>query len=63
MRGHKPECPVCHIEISIDLEAEALDLEENTKKARQGILSRLNLDVSSIEEYRTYMAGPLLTVL
>ncbi|ORY35020.1 SNF2 family N-terminal domain-domain-containing protein [Naematelia encephala] len=44
MRGHRPECPVCHIEISIDLEAEALDLEENTKKARQGILSRLNLD-------------------
>ncbi|KIR73957.1 DNA repair protein RAD16 [Cryptococcus deuterogattii CA1014] len=43
MRGHKPECPVCHIEISIDLEAEALDLEENTKKARQGILSRLDL--------------------
>lgn len=63
MRGHKPECPVCHIEISIDLEAEALDLEENTKKARQGILSRLNLDVSSIEEYRTCMAGPLFTVL
>lgn len=63
MRGHKPECPVCHIEISIDLEAEALDLEENTKKARQGILSRLNLDVSSIEEYRTCLAGPLLTVL
>ncbi|KAK8849448.1 hypothetical protein IAR55_004781 [Kwoniella newhampshirensis] len=43
-RGHKPECPVCHIEISIDLEAEAIDLEEGGKKARQGILSRLNLD-------------------
>ncbi|WWD04077.1 hypothetical protein V865_002142 [Kwoniella europaea PYCC6329] len=42
-RGHKPECPVCHIEISIDLEAEALDLEDNNKKARQGILSRLDL--------------------
>ncbi|WVO13666.1 hypothetical protein L204_101287 [Cryptococcus depauperatus] len=42
LKGHTPECPVCHIEISIDLEAEALDLEENTK-ARQGILSRLNL--------------------
>ncbi|WVQ79497.1 hypothetical protein IAT38_001596 [Cryptococcus sp. DSM 104549] len=43
-RGHKPECPVCHIEISIDLEAEALDLEEDNRKARQGILSRLNLE-------------------
>ncbi|ODN78317.1 hypothetical protein L202_03960 [Cryptococcus amylolentus CBS 6039] len=43
-RGHKPECPVCHIEISIDLEAEALELDDGTKKARQGILSRLNLD-------------------
>ncbi|WWC93088.1 uncharacterized protein L201_008053 [Kwoniella dendrophila CBS 6074] len=42
-RGHKPECPVCHIEISIDLEAEALDLEDNNRKARQGILSRLDL--------------------
>ncbi|WWC73435.1 uncharacterized protein I206_107403 [Kwoniella pini CBS 10737] len=42
-RGHRPECPVCHIEISIDLEAEALDLEDNNKKARQGILSRLDL--------------------
>lgn len=44
LRGHRPECPVCHIEISIDLEAEALDLTEDNKKARQGILSRLNLD-------------------
>ncbi|OCF37035.1 hypothetical protein I316_00939 [Kwoniella heveanensis BCC8398] len=43
-RGHKPECPVCHIEISIDLEAEAIDLEDGgNKKARQGILSRLDL--------------------
>lgn len=42
----QPECPVCHIEISIDLEAEAIDLEQGSKKARQGILSRLNLDVS-----------------
>jgi len=41
----QPECPVCHIEISIDLEAEAIDLHESSKKARQGILSRLNLDV------------------
>lgn len=35
---------MCHIEISIDLEAEAIDLTEgNNKKARQGILSRLDL--------------------
>jgi DNA repair protein RAD16 len=59
-RGHKvcfvcgaesadpqPECPVCHIEISIDLEGPAVDMEERApKNARQGILSRLNLDVS-----------------
>ncbi|EIW72281.1 hypothetical protein TREMEDRAFT_36553 [Tremella mesenterica DSM 1558] len=43
LRGRRPECPVCHIEISIDLEAEAIDLSEGTTKARQGILSRLNL--------------------
>ena len=43
----QPECPVCHIEISIDLEAEPIDLTEGQgTKARQGILSRLNLDVS-----------------
>lgn len=63
MRGHKPECPVCHIEISIDLEAEALDLEENTKKARQGILSRLDLGVSTIERFPISMARPVLTLL
>ncbi len=27
------------------MEAEAINLEESSKKARQGILSRLNLDV------------------
>jgi DNA repair protein RAD16 len=37
---------VCHIDISIDLEQEAVDVEENTKAARQGILSRLDIDVS-----------------
>ena len=43
-RGHRPECPVCHIEISIDLEAEAIDIATPGKgKARQGILSRLDL--------------------
>ena len=43
---------MCHIEISIDLEGEAIDLEEAAarkgKQAKQGILSRLNLDVSDI---------------
>lgn len=41
----QPECPVCHIEISIDLEQEAIDLEEGGKQARQGILARLDLAV------------------
>jgi hypothetical protein len=44
--GKEPECPVCHIKISIDLEQEAVDVQENTSTARQGILSRLNIDVS-----------------
>jgi len=48
----QPECPVCHIEISIDLEAEAVDMDEQADKrvgkAKQGILSRLNLDVSCV---------------
>lgn len=36
---------MCHVEISIDLEQEALDLSEaNAKRARQGILSRLDVD-------------------
>ncbi|KAF8883413.1 SNF2 family N-terminal domain-containing protein [Infundibulicybe gibba] len=38
-----PSCPVCHIPLTIDLEAPALELEENTPNARQGILGRLNL--------------------
>ncbi|TCD69165.1 DNA repair protein rad16 [Steccherinum ochraceum] len=38
-----PACPVCHVPLTIDLEAPALDLEENTK-TRQGILGRLDLD-------------------
>ncbi|KAI0938969.1 hypothetical protein AcV5_000510 [Taiwanofungus camphoratus] len=40
--GH-PECPVCHLPLTIDLEAPALELEENAKP-RQGILGRLDLD-------------------
>lgn len=39
----QPACPVCHLPLTIDLEAPALDLEENAKP-RQGILGRLNLD-------------------
>ncbi|KAF9551556.1 hypothetical protein CPC08DRAFT_647581 [Agrocybe pediades] len=39
-----PACPVCHLPLTIDLEAPALVLEENTVNARQGILGRLNLD-------------------
>ena len=43
--GRDPDCPVCHIPLSINLEAEALELAENaTNKARQGILGRLDLD-------------------
>ncbi|KAL4241494.1 SNF2/RAD54 helicase family protein [Abortiporus biennis] len=38
-----PACPVCHVPLTIDLEAPALDLEENVK-TRQGILGRLDLD-------------------
>lgn len=46
LKNLRPECPVCHIEISIDLEQEPIDIEEKLgKKARQGILSRLNVDV------------------
>ncbi|KAF7969408.1 hypothetical protein HWV62_27403 [Athelia sp. TMB] len=38
-----PECPVCHLPLTIDLEGPALELEENTI-ARQGILGRLNIE-------------------
>ncbi|OBZ71848.1 DNA repair protein RAD16 [Grifola frondosa] len=38
-----PACPVCHVALTIDLEAPALELEENAKP-RQGILGRLDLD-------------------
>ncbi|EIW62201.1 uncharacterized protein TRAVEDRAFT_144646 [Trametes versicolor FP-101664 SS1] len=38
-----PACPVCHVALTIDLEAPALEFEE-TAKARQGILGRLDLD-------------------
>jgi DNA repair protein RAD16 len=39
----QPDCPVCHVKLTIDLEAPALELEENTP-TRQGILGRLSLD-------------------
>jgi DNA repair protein RAD16 len=35
---------VCHIPLTIDLEAPALELEANVPNARQGILGRLDLD-------------------
>ncbi|KAJ7666513.1 SNF2 family N-terminal domain-containing protein [Mycena rosella] len=40
----QPQCPVCHLPLTIDLDAPALELEENLPNARQGILGRLNLD-------------------
>ncbi|EGO01461.1 hypothetical protein SERLA73DRAFT_176736 [Serpula lacrymans var. lacrymans S7.3] len=39
-----PQCPVCHLPLTIDLEAPALELEANVPNARQGILGRLDLD-------------------
>lgn len=38
---------MCHIEISIDLEQEAVEIDDSPKKARQGILSRLDLNVGT----------------
>lgn len=38
-----PACPVCHLALTIDLEAPALELEMPTT-ARQGILGRLDVD-------------------
>ncbi|KAI0341445.1 hypothetical protein BDW22DRAFT_1358999 [Trametopsis cervina] len=37
-----PACPVCHVPLTIDLEAPALELEANAA-VRQGILGRLDL--------------------
>ncbi|KAF9224410.1 hypothetical protein BS17DRAFT_703380 [Gyrodon lividus] len=39
-----PECPICHLPLTIDLEAPPLELESNAPAARQGIIGRLNLD-------------------
>lgn len=35
---------MCHLALTIDLEAPALELEANVPSARQGILGRLNLE-------------------
>ena len=41
----QPDCPVCHVPLTIDLEADALDLSQAaTNTNRQGILGRLDLD-------------------
>ncbi|KAI0722038.1 SNF2 family N-terminal domain-containing protein [Cerioporus squamosus] len=39
-----PACPVCHVALTIDLEAPAIELESENVKVRQGILGRLDLD-------------------
>ncbi|KAL4075584.1 SNF2 family N-terminal domain-containing protein [Scleroderma citrinum] len=39
-----PKCPICHLPLTIDLEAPPLELDTNGPAARQGILGRLNLD-------------------
>lgn len=43
-RRDKPDCPVCHVPLSIDLEGPALEIQEGSTKARQGILGRLDVD-------------------
>ena len=40
----QPACPVCHVALTIDLEAPALELENENVQIRQGILGRLDLD-------------------
>ncbi|TFK88380.1 hypothetical protein K466DRAFT_520961 [Polyporus arcularius HHB13444] len=39
-----PACPVCHVALTIDLEAPAIELDPENVKVRQGILGRLDLD-------------------
>ncbi|EIW82150.1 hypothetical protein CONPUDRAFT_122767 [Coniophora puteana RWD-64-598 SS2] len=40
-----PDCPVCHVPLTIDLEAPALELDAEVQTStRQGILGRLDLD-------------------
>ncbi|OAV97831.1 hypothetical protein PTTG_25838 [Puccinia triticina 1-1 BBBD Race 1] len=38
----EPECPVCHLPITIDLSQDALEDENMGSKARQGVLDRLD---------------------
>jgi hypothetical protein len=43
----QPECPICHVPLTIDLEAPPIELENNEQavsKVRQGMLGRLNLE-------------------
>jgi DNA repair protein RAD16 len=40
----QPACPVCHLPLTIDLEAASLEVAEVAPNVRQGILGRLNLD-------------------
>lgn len=40
----QPACPVCHLPLTIDLEAASLEVAEIAPNVRQGILGRLNLD-------------------
>ncbi|KAF8119800.1 P-loop containing nucleoside triphosphate hydrolase protein [Boletus edulis] len=42
--GINPECPVCHLPLTINLEGPALELESTLPTAKQGIIGRLNLD-------------------
>src|SRR4051794_40491767 len=63
----QPDCPVCHVGLSIDLEGEAVDLEEGgKKKGKQGILGRLDLDVRScfspLHQGSSYELIPLVTL-
>lgn len=39
-----PDCPVCHVPLTIDLDAPPLELGEESTTKRQGILGRLSLD-------------------
>ncbi|KAK2462283.1 hypothetical protein APHAL10511_005589 [Amanita phalloides] len=41
---NNPACPVCHLPLTIDLDAPTLEMTENMPSARQGILGRLNFD-------------------
>ena len=40
----QPACPVCHVPLTIDLDAPALEVNEDVATARQGILGRLDVD-------------------